>query len=291
MLFERIISYYHGIVIYKIYRNLLKINRKKILVNYLKSVYNTNLAGKVITLTHEIYQNTEIALSIFFDKLINVFENILIVIFCFIALLILDKFIAIAIIFFIPFFILSSYFLAKEIRESTKIFYEDAAKEKTFFQSCMENQIFIKLTNIIYPTSLAINKFEKTIDSANNMMHYRSLSFAVVGGLTSFFPLLLLAYNIFRIQQGTLSIGSFFAILTFATMMLQNTKQLIIYLQETHPGFAAIKKLNSYFNMDLEIANNKVIFNKFKTVNSIEIKNLDYKFPHSNSYFQNINFQ
>ncbi|BBH52830.1 ATP-binding cassette domain-containing protein [Fluviispira sanaruensis] len=291
LLFERIISYYHGVVIYRIYRELLKRNRENILENFLKSAYNSNLGGKVITLANEIYQNTEIALSIFFDKLTNVFENILIVIFCFVALLMLDKFIAIGILFFIPFFILSSYYLAKEIRESTEIFYKNMAQEKTFFQSCMENQIFIKLTNIFYPTSIAENKFNRTIFAANNMMHYRSLSFAVVGGITSFFPLLLLAYNVFRIQQGTLSIGSFFATLTIATMMLHNTKQLIIYLQETHPGFAAIKKLNGYYKMEIENVNNKIVYSKFKNIDTIFIKNLEYKFPHSNSQIKNINFQ
>jgi len=280
LLIQKVLSFYQNLLFYKINTKIIydiKLDLLKKINNLPIKISKEYGTGYLIS---RINSDTGRLRSLFADTIIHIIKDVLTFLVGLGAIFYLHWKLALISIGLLPFFIITTIYFAKKIRNLSKIYYEDDSQtikqlEETLSMIELVKQFSRQNFNIIKYLSKANISFRSNI-KLGKISFVNNFIVGLIGGLA---PIIIIGYGGYEIINDRLTIGSLIAFNSFVGYLFGPTNRLINVNVQIQKALVALERITELFNLPEQKKDGKY---KLDKVNSLEIRNLNYCYEDKN---------
>ncbi len=249
----KIISYFQGLLFYKINRKVILDIRLDLLkkVNKLPlRISKTYSSGYLIS---RINDDTGRLQSLFADTIINIAKDVLTFLVGLTAIFFIHWKLALVSIIILPFYIVSTVYFSKKVREQSKIYYEDSAQTTRQLE---ESLSMLELSKIFLRYKYKLLRYfqaaKQAFRSDIKLGRTSFLNNAVTGFIGGIAPIAIIGYGGYEIIQGRLTIGYLVAFNTFVGYLFGPASRLVNVNIQIQRALMALQRVRELFDLPEE---------------------------------------
>ena len=276
LLIQKLVSFLQNILFYKINAKIIY----DIKLDLLKKINNLPLrvSKKYGTgyLISRINSDTGRLRSLFADTIIHIIKDILTFLVGLGAIFYLHWELAVISIGLLPFFIITTIYFSKKIRNLSKNYYEDDSQtikqlEETLSMIELVKQFSRHNFNLIKYLSKANVSFRSNI-KLGKVSFVNNLVVGLIGGLA---PIIIIGYGGYEIINDRLTIGSLIAFNSFVGYLFGPTNRLINVNVQIQKALVALERISELFNLPEQKKDENF---KIDKVEKLEIRKLNFSY-------------
>ena len=250
--FERCVSYWHGVIIFRQYRMLLCDLRLQVLDHVLTTPLALLAEEEPTALGARIFNDTDMALSAFYDNLISVCENAITVLVCLVAMAIIALKPTLLVMAAIPVYVFLLGHFGERIRLLTDTFYDATAEDNGLYCNLLGAPEVAKMHSKTYLTDSFTRSFAVSIRAADRMMRMRAASYAVILWISNVLPVAILMVCAFLILGGSFNLGAFVALSAFMAYLFPALRRTVEYFVSAQGGVVGLTRVNELLRLPRE---------------------------------------
>ena len=277
LLITRLLSYFQGILFYKINAKVMLDIRLDLLrkVNKLPlRISKTYSSGYLIS---RINEDTGRLHSLFADTIINIAKDLLTFLVGLTAIFFIHWKLALVSLTILPLYTLFTIYFSKKVREQSKMYYEDSAQTTRQLEESL-NMLELSKIFLRYKYNLLryYRKAKKSFRSNIKLGRTSYLNTAVVGFIGGIAPIAIIGYGGYEIIQGRLTIGSLIAFNSFVGYLFGPASRLINVNISIQKALIALQRVQELFDLpEEEFAKD---FQITDPINQIAFKNISFSY-------------
>lgn len=244
VVFERCVSYWHGVIIFHQFRCLVCDLRRQLLDHLLRVPLLALQRMEAATLSSRITNDTNDALQAFYDDLVSVAESVITALVCLGAMLLIDVRLGLVVVFAAPVYIFLLQYFGVKIRKLTNTYYDVNASNSSLYYHLIASPVISKMHSHEYIMRGYEASCRQAILAGDAMMRIRAFSYALVLLISNALPVLILLFSALLILDGSFDLGSFVAFTAFMGYLFPSLRHIIEYSVRAQGGAVALRRIN-----------------------------------------------
>ncbi len=252
VVFERFVSYWHGVVIFHRFRCLAYDMRTQLLDHLLNIPLLTLQRKEAANLSSRIANDTQNALQAFYDDLISVSESAFTCLVCIVAMLWIEVRLGLLVVASVPVYVFLLQRFGVKIRKLTDAYYNENASNNALYYHLLAAPEISKIHSHDYIMGGYSRACQSAIKAAIAMMRMRAFSYAVVLLIGNALPVLILLFSALLILKGMFDLGSFVAFTAFMGYLFPALRRIVEYVVRAQGGAVALRRINELLSIPTE---------------------------------------
>jgi ABC-type multidrug transport system fused ATPase/permease subunit len=287
LIFTRIVSYFQGLLFYKINSKVVLDIRLDLLKKIGKLPLRISKKYSTGYLISRINDDTSRLQSLFADTMVSIVRDILTFLVGLTAIFIIHWKLALLSISILPLYIISTIYFSKKIRKLSKTYYEDSAQTTKQLEESL-NMLELSKVFLHYKYNLLryYRKAKRTYRSDIKLGRTSLLNGAITGFIGGIAPITIIGYGGYEIIQGRLTIGSLIAFNSFVGYLFGPASRLINVNIQIQKSLIALKRVRELFDLPEEEIDPK--FQIKYNLNELAFKDVSFSYEKRNIFINKV---